>query len=315
MSVLAASPMTGDALRERIEALALDLDAALTPYDEPSTRDLRNDPVSRKRRVNARDRWFERVRSEILGLARDPAWRDHALMIELLLTHEDLRAEIALDPDALDPEWKVRYVMKIMRVVVAAMLRQLDHEAIDDPVVAAKLVADELRNVEVGEVARLLGTTRKSIRNWRGGRIDQIKRNPDRIVLVGQLVYELRNSTTGHGILLWFDAPREQFGGRTPRRAHGCRRGGRCSEAAAPGARWACPDGPLGRPRSPAAGSGTDTYRRRRPRRLAGARERAAPRRLPRRAVAERGARRRRRGQPDAVRRAHRAPRQGPAAA
>ena len=148
---------------------------------------------------------------------RNPAWRDHALGVELLLTLEDLRAEIALDPDALDAEWRVRYVMKIMRVVVAAMLRQLDHEAIDDPVVAAKLVADELRNVEVGEVARLLGATTKSVRNWREGRVEQIKRNPERIVLIGQLVYELRSSSTGHGILIWFDAPREQFGERTAR--------------------------------------------------------------------------------------------------
>jgi hypothetical protein len=218
MSVLAETPpTTGDALRERIEALAHDLTTALTPYDEPSTRDLRNDPVSRKRRVTERDRWFERVRGEILGLARDPVWRDHALKVELLLTLEDLRAEIALDRDALDEGWKVRYAMKIMHVVVQAMLRQLDHAAIDDPAAAARFVAEELRNVEVREVARLLGATTKSVRNWRSGRVEQIKRNPDRITLIGQLAYELRNSMTGHGILFWFDRSREQFGGRTPR--------------------------------------------------------------------------------------------------
>jgi len=217
MSALASPPTVGDGLRERIEVLAHELDAALKPYDEPSTRDLRNDPVSRKRRVSERDRWFERVRGEILSLARDPAWRDHALKVELLLTLEDVRAEIALDRDALDEGWKVRYAMKLMHVVVQAMLRQLDHAAIDDPVVAAKLVADELRNVEVGEVARLLGATTKSVRNWRDGRVEQIKRNPDRITLIGQLVYELRGSWTGHGILMWFDAPREQFGERTAR--------------------------------------------------------------------------------------------------
>lgn len=218
MSALAAPPpTTGDALRERIEALEHDLDAALKPYQEPSTRDLRTDPVSRKRRVTERDRWFERVRSEILGLARDPAWRDHALARELLLTLEDLRAEITLDRDALDEGWKVRYAMKIMHVVVQAMLRQLDHAAIDDPAVAAKLVADELAHVEVREVARLLGATTKSVRNWRDGRVEHIKRNPARISLIGQLVYELRYSTTPHGILMWFDRSREQFGGRTPR--------------------------------------------------------------------------------------------------
>src|SRR5437868_10866155 len=134
MSALAAPPTSTDgALRERVEALERDVFAALKPYQEPSTRDLRNDPLSRKRRVTERERWFERVRDEILGLARDPAWRDHALARELLLTLEDVRAEIALDRDALDEGWKVRYAMKIMHVVVQAMLRQLDHAAIDDP--------------------------------------------------------------------------------------------------------------------------------------------------------------------------------------
>jgi hypothetical protein len=218
MSALAAPPTTtGDALRAQIETLERDLDAALTPYDEPSSRDLRNDPVSRKRRVTERDRWFERVRGEILGLARNDAWRDHALARELLLTLEDLRAEVALDRDALDEGWKVRLAMKLMQDVVRAMLRQLDHSAIDDPAVAARLVAEELRNVEVREVARLLGATTKSVQNWRRGRVEQIKRNPQRIALIGQLVYELRNSMTGHGILFWFDRSREQFRGRAPR--------------------------------------------------------------------------------------------------
>lgn len=217
MSALATPPTTGDGLRERVEALEHDVFAALKPYQEPSTRDLRNDPVSRKRRVTERERWFQRVRGEILNLARDEAWRDHALKVELLLTLEDVRAEIALDPDGLDEGWRVRYAMKLMHVVVQAMLRQLDHAAIDDPAYAARFVAEELRNVEIREVARLLGATTKSVRNWREGRVEQIKRNPDRITLIGQLAYELRNSMTGHGILFWFDAPREQFGERTPR--------------------------------------------------------------------------------------------------
>lgn len=218
MSALAAPPpTTGDGLRERVEALEHDVFAALKPYQEPSTRDLRNDPVSRKRRVSERERWLQRVRDEILSLARDEAWRDHALKVELLLTLEDVRAEIALDPDGLDEGWRVRYAMKLMHVVVQAMVRQLDHAAIDDPAYAARFVAEELRNVEIREVARLLGATTKSVRNWREGRVEQIKRNPDRITLIGQLAYELRNSMTGHGILFWFDRSREQFGDRTPR--------------------------------------------------------------------------------------------------
>jgi hypothetical protein len=217
VSALAAPPTTGDALRERAEALEHELDAALAPYEAPGGRVLKTDALSRKRRIAERRRWFERLRAEILQLARSPAWRAHDLARELLLTLEDLRAAIEADPDALDVGWKVREAMKIMQVVVEAMLRQLDHDAIDDPAVAAKLVADELANVEVGEVARLLGATTKSVQNWRRGRVEQIKRNPRRITLIGQLVYELRTSWTAHGIVMWFDRSREQFGGKTPR--------------------------------------------------------------------------------------------------
>lgn len=219
MSVLEAPPTltTDDLLREHVEGLERELTAAIEPYQPPNERDLRMDPLSRKRRVRARDRWFEHLRAEIVEIARSPAWRDHALTVELLLTLEELRASIEGDPEGLDERWHVRAAMQIMRVVVQAMLRQIDHEAIDDPAVAARFVAEELRNVDAGKVARLLGATTKSVRNWREGRVEQIKRNPERITLIGQLVYELRNSMTSHGILLWFDAPRDHWGDRTAR--------------------------------------------------------------------------------------------------
>jgi hypothetical protein len=216
MSALAAPPTTREALRERAEALLHELQTQLRPYEAPGGRKLRTDELSRKRRVAGRQQWFERLRAEVLQMARSDAWRSHDLAVELLLTLEDMRSAIERDPDALDEDWKVREAMKLMEVVLMAMLRQLDHEAIDDPVVAAKFVTEQLATVETGEVARLLGVTTKSVSNWRRGRVEQIKRNPARITLIGQLVYEVRNSTTPRGIVLWFDRSREQFGGRTP---------------------------------------------------------------------------------------------------
>jgi hypothetical protein len=217
MSALAAPPTTDDTLRERVETLAHELHAALEPYKAPGGRLLTDDPFSRKRRVTERDRRFERMRSDIRKLASSPAWHDHALTVELLLTLEDLRAAIEVDPEALDARWKTREAMKIMEVVVHAMLRRLDHEALDDPAIAAKFVADELASVEAREVARLLGTTMKAVRGWQSGHVEPIKRNQERITLIGQLVYELRNSMSEHGIVLWFDRAREQFGDKTPR--------------------------------------------------------------------------------------------------
>ncbi len=219
MSVLAAPPTltTDDLLREHVERLERELNAAIEPYQPPNERDLRMDPLSRKRRVSARERWFENLRSEIIEIARSPAWRDHDLTVELLLTLEDLRRAIEDDPDARDERWDARMAMQLMRTVVQAMVRQIDHQMIDDPVAAAKLVIEEFGRIEAHEVARLLGVTTKSVANWRRGRVEQIKRNPARIALIGQLVYELRYGTTPRGVLLWFAASREQLNGKTPR--------------------------------------------------------------------------------------------------
>jgi hypothetical protein len=213
-SALLDPPTTDDALRERAQLIERDVDAALAV--ELLLAEVAGE-TEHSDRVAERQRLFEDLRDAILGLARSPAWRSHDLSVELLLTLEDLRSAIESDPEGLDPMWRQREALMLMRVVVQAMLRQLDHEAIDDPAVAAKLVADTLDELETQEVARLLGATPKSVDNWRKGRVAQIKRNPNRIVLIGQLVYELRNSMTPRGVLMWFDRPRPQFGERTPR--------------------------------------------------------------------------------------------------
>lgn len=211
-----AIPQTPETLRDSAHALERDLEGALFAPQRPAATAARATAAAGKRRLAERRRHFELLRDEVLQLARSPLWRAHDLARELLLTLEDLRAAIESDPDGTDPEWREREAMMRMRVVIGAMVRQLDHEAIDDPAVAAKLVIDTFDKIEGREVARLLGVTTRSIDNWRNGRVGQIKRNPARVVLIGQLVYELQNSMTQRGILLWFDAPREQFGERTP---------------------------------------------------------------------------------------------------
>jgi hypothetical protein len=212
MPALLEPPTTEEALRERAHAFEHDLDEALA-LERPELALA----AEREQRIAQRQRVFDELRGAVLSLARSPAWRTHDLARQLLLTLEDLRSAIEVDPDALDPQWRAREALMRMRVVVQAMVRQLDHEAIDDPPVAARFVAETLASVEAVAVARLLGATTKSVDNWRRGRVEQIKRNPARIVLIGQLVYELRNSMTPRGVLLWFDRPREQFGGRTAR--------------------------------------------------------------------------------------------------
>ena len=66
-------------------------------------------------------------------------------------------------------------------------------------------MAKALADVEVGQVATLLGTSPRMVSNYREGKVGQIRKDPARITLVAQLVNELLGSMTPRGALLWFE--------------------------------------------------------------------------------------------------------------
>ncbi len=101
-----------------------------------------------------------------------------------------------------------------VRDVVRRIARRLEHDELDDPRVAADAIFSTLRGVGAGDLARLLGVSTKTVGAWRAGR--PVTRNAGRVVLVAQLLTYLRASMTPAGLVMWFDAPREQLGGRTP---------------------------------------------------------------------------------------------------
>ena len=215
-SALLEPPITEEELRERAEELASELAEQLAPLGEaavapPAAEELREQRLAR------RADFFAELRGGVKSLAASPAWRAHDLTTELLLLVEALRDEMAADPDATDPEWRVREVLQRMLVVLRAMVRQLMHDTIDRPEQAAQFVARALTDVEVGEVAALLDTSARMVGNYRKGEVAQIRKNPNRVTLVGQLVYELHSSMTPRGVLLWFDAPMPALHGRSPR--------------------------------------------------------------------------------------------------
>lgn len=90
----------------------------------------------------------------------------------------------------------------------------MEQEELDDPRAAADSVFATLRNVGVGDLSRLLGVSTKTVNAWRAGR--PVTRNADRVVVLAQLLTYLRASMTPGGLVMWFDAPRHQLGGRTP---------------------------------------------------------------------------------------------------
>jgi hypothetical protein len=206
-SLLLEPPTTADQLRERAQELVGDVEGRLgRDPDGPG-----------EARLAARQQFFDGLRARLLAVARSPAWRAHDLARELLVLLEDLRDAIAADPDATDPQWRQREVLQRMLVVLEAMVRQLAHDAIDRPEQAAEFVARTLADVEVGAVAALLATSPRMVTNYRRGHVGQLRKDPNRMTLVGQLVHELQYSMTPRGVLLWFDAPMELLGGRTPR--------------------------------------------------------------------------------------------------
>lgn len=206
-------PATETALRDRAAELA---DEVETRYQGAPDHAATATPTTALPPAGVPE-FFEWLRPQVMSIASSPAWREHDLTTELLLLLERLRDEIADDPQGDDPQWRVRETLQRVNVVLRAMVRQLMHESIDRPEHAAHFVASELSDVEVSKVAKLLGTTPRMVASYRTGDVRQIRKHPDRITLVGQLVYELKGSMTPRGVLLWFDAPMAALGERTPR--------------------------------------------------------------------------------------------------
>jgi hypothetical protein len=204
-SALLEPPETTNELRDRARELADDVDERLEASGPEE------DGVDR------RHEFFAAVRGAVMSIASSPAWRAHDLTTELLLLLERLRDALDADPGGSDPEWRVRETLQRMRVVLRAMVRQLEHNELDRPEHAARFVAQALADVEVGQVAVLLDTSTRMVGNYRTGEVGQIRKNPARVTLVAQLVHELLGSMTPRGALLWFDARMPQLGGRTPR--------------------------------------------------------------------------------------------------
>jgi len=102
----------------------------------------------------------------------------------------------------------------MMGDVASRIARRLEHDALDDPRVAADFVFATLRGVGVGDLSRLLGVSTKTVNAWKAG--GPVARRADRVVVLAQLLTHLRASMTPVGLVMWFDAPRHQLDGRTP---------------------------------------------------------------------------------------------------
>lgn len=161
-----------------------------------------------------REAWCKSLEDAVLDLCnalpQGTEDYDARKLLEFLLR---LRQAIAADPSATDERGEVELATMMMRDVALRMARRLEHDALDDPRAAADQVFATLRDVGVGDLGRLLGVSTKTVRSWKAGA--PVTRNADRVVLVAHLLTYMRASMTPAGLLMWFDAPREQLQGES----------------------------------------------------------------------------------------------------
>lgn len=157
------------------------------------------------------------VSHAVRRFASDPDWRSHPVVNELLEETIKLHELAILDPEGEDPQWEIRATIGQIDDLLATLRREVLHEHLEEPGAAARFVLHELEGIDQKALAALLGCDARTIRSWKSGDTASVRKNPERIVLVAQLVFDLRNSMSPRGILAWFERPRHQLSERTPK--------------------------------------------------------------------------------------------------
>lgn len=185
--------------REAIEGLAERIERQL---DELTRSDGRHG------REGLRERLLELSRA----LPEGPLDHEARWLLDLMLALEDA---FASDPDGLDPRGDVQVGSIRLADVVGRVRRRLLESELDEPSAAAAFVVAVLRDLPAAETAGLLGVSTRTLSAWRRG--GAVARSRLRVVVVAHLLAELRGYLTPRGMVMWFDAPRDQLDGRTPR--------------------------------------------------------------------------------------------------
>ena len=163
-------------------------------------------------------RWerYRQLRSAIRRLAGDAGWQDNELARELLDQTFELQERLEQDPDGTDPGWKVREIADQIADLLLAIQREAEHTALDDAPTAARYVIDQLAGIDQEELAGLFGVDARTVRDWKSDKTKTIRKNPERVTLIAQLVYDLHRAMTPRGVVRWFKRDRPQLEGRPP---------------------------------------------------------------------------------------------------
>lgn len=166
-------------------------------------------------RLARRADWYRRVEDAVLDLANAlPAGTEDYEARQLFVYLTELRRALDADPKAADKDGHVALAAMQMADVARRLDRRLEHAILEDPAEAARYLFEQLGSVGVGDLARLLGVSTKTIGAWRSGK--PVKQKVERVKLVAQLVSYLRYSMTPTGLVMWFGNEADVLDGRSP---------------------------------------------------------------------------------------------------
>jgi hypothetical protein len=159
-----------------------------------------------------RQRAFYHLADIVEGFANNPLWSVHPLAGEMYEHAQQLRIACAdANASSLDIEWLL-YLRRLMPMVG----RELAHQLLTDPAEAALYLIEELRGGEAGAVRSILDTSLRTLRAWLDHARAPRSLDPERLVLVAQLVFDLRREREREDIISWFLTANARLRGVAP---------------------------------------------------------------------------------------------------
>lgn len=121
----------------------------------------------------------------------------------------------ARDAYADDNRDDLRLIVVGMKTVLARLRQQGRHAQIEKPSEALDYLDSSLDGWTADDLARVVGAQPRVLTNWRSGTQPRSAAR-ERLMLVTELVADLRNTMTARGVRMWFDNPVPKLGNRSP---------------------------------------------------------------------------------------------------
>jgi hypothetical protein len=158
---------------------------------------------------------FQEFELVVLELVASSPWDRDELAPELVDATEHLKVLMEADSMLNDPRWEIRETLDQIDELFQTMVRRVERKAIDDPQIASRWIVAQLYPHTGEGLTEVVGVDERALVQFAetGERPEHL--DIKRLVLVGQLIYDLRDSRDKSGILLWFSAPRYQLANRS----------------------------------------------------------------------------------------------------